>query len=303
MDCVSKGEKPAPADKGRRLSSYEAQETYYRLILERCLLLKNSYVPADASFECAFDALDLIDSTEDATDLYFSQDRKLEQEALRIIGLDGTSETKVMPVVTQAMRKLREAIVATHRRDLFAQGAYVFMLHAAILICHVESYHPTILYLLRCIHPITPLSGSLHSQILGYHILDLACRQKKYDQAFEIVAQNSVLHPSIPLLVRALVRGDWVQFCHVKKGLQVYVRRLIDSSDHVSLHALSCIQKTYLSVDKQFIERTITVSWERLKTEHNLQWPMEQDILKIRQPRRIEASNPIASRFKDSGHE
>ena len=244
-------------------------------------------MPADASFERAFDVLSLDNSTEDAADLYFSHDRKPEQEALRIISLYGTSETKAMPVVTQAMRKLREAIVATQRRDIFAQGAYMFMLHAAILICHVESYHPTILYLLRCIHPITPLSGSLHSQILSYHIMDLACRQKKYDQAFEMIARTSVLQPSIPLLVQALVRGNWVQFCHVKKGLQVYVRRIIDSSDHVSLHALSCIQKTYLSVDKQFVERTITVAWDRLKSKHDLQWAMEQDVLKIRQPKRI----------------
>ena len=49
-----------------------------------------------------------------------------------------------LSVVLQAMRKIREGLVASARVDDFARRVYVFIVRATILTKHMESYHPRV---------------------------------------------------------------------------------------------------------------------------------------------------------------
>src|SRR5439155_7885722 len=83
---------------------------------------------------------------------------------------DRTSEQELSTTLL-AMRKLREGIVASQRIDDFAVRAYVYCIRVAILVKHMESYHPALRHLLRNIHPVHPLSGLELQEFVGYLIL------------------------------------------------------------------------------------------------------------------------------------
>ena len=97
-----------------------------------------------------------------------------------------TDRPNDMPNILMAMRKLREGILGSRRRDHFAQRAYMFIIHASILTKHWESYQPALLYLLHQIHPVTPLSPPELQEFVGYRILDIACRQYELVDAFAV---------------------------------------------------------------------------------------------------------------------
>lgn len=267
----------------RRLSTFKAQESYYELIVERCLRLRHSSVPANTPLEISFGAMKLHEEAH-SVDPRFTFRREAEQKALRAISLNDSGQSKEVSVIMQAIRKLREAIVATNRTDAFARDAYIFMLHAAILIRHPESYHPALLHLMRRIHPLSPLDDEQYGQVLSYYILDLACRQERLDLALELSFWRDKINPSVSLLVRALAHENWVRFGQLKKGLDVFSSQLADSASHkLHLHAMRCIQKTYLKVDKAFVERSMMTSWAQLEPTYNIKWAIsEGDILKTR---------------------
>jgi hypothetical protein len=54
--------------------------------------------------------------------------------------------------ILSALRKLREAIVASQRRDAFATQAYLFAARLGVLAATPEAYYPSLLYLVRVLH-------------------------------------------------------------------------------------------------------------------------------------------------------
>jgi hypothetical protein len=97
---------------------------------------------------------------------------------------DSTKDTydpayqKDLSILILAMRKLRESLLASHRLDSFSTQCCIFIIRFSIQLKHMHSYHPALLYLLCCIHPVLPLPSSILSEFSSYLVLDLACRQK-----------------------------------------------------------------------------------------------------------------------------
>lgn len=191
-----------------------------------------------------------------------------------------------MPNILMAMRKLRESILGSKRRDQFAQRAYILIVQASILARHWESYHPALLYLLEEIHPITPLSPPELHDFLGYRILDLACRQYELNDAFAVRHQYRLNDRRLNVVLHSLVHDDWVRFWRTKRAVDGYQRAIMEFAvDRIRVQALKSLGMSYLTADKKYIERCGDASWPEL-VKGGVGWELQDSgAVVIRRPR------------------
>jgi hypothetical protein len=192
-----------------------------------------------------------------------------------------------MSIILMAMRKLREALVSCHRVDAFAQRVYTFQIRAAILCRHLETYHPALQYLLYKIHPRTPLSRPEVQEFASYLVLDLACRQGEFVDAYRLRKGYGIRDRKVDAVLKALVHDDWVLFWRTRRAVDGYQRCLMSwAEDSMRLHALKCLGRSYMMVDKAFVERSAERSWDELVERDKVGWIMREDgVVIIRKPK------------------
>ena len=196
------------------------------------------------------------------------------------------SESKELSTILMAMRKIREAIVSSARKDTFALQAYVFIIRATILAKHMESYHPALLHLLHSIHPVTPLTAVEYNEFVGYYILDLACRQNDLAAAYHVKSCYKYKGDQVEAVVKALVHGDWCTYWNIESLVTSHQKQLMEwTEDEMRSRALGCLSKGYLSVDKKYLEKAIHWRWEDLLEKKNIGWQLEGDVVTIRRIR------------------
>lgn len=273
----------ACADVSRRLLNFKTQEDYFRKIVDRYEQYHPSAGNCDA-LDGAFASLSLDGIRETRSDGIKGIS---ETEALGSAPHVSTEDSRELSMMLMAMRKLREAIVASTRKDAFALRAYAFMIRATILMKHMESYHPALLYLLCNIHPVTPLSTSEHHDFVGFYILDLSCRQNDLAAAYEVGCRYNYKNTRVGAVLKALVHGNWYIFWKVKTLMSDHQQRLLEYGEELMRQrALDCLGKSYLSVDKGFMERSARRQWEELKEKNHVDWQLEADVITIRRIKR-----------------
>ena len=190
--------------------------------------------------------------------------------------LKSPESSKELSIILEAMRKVREGIVASHRFDDFALRVYLFVIRTTILLKHMPSYHPALLYLLHSLHPIRPLATSERDEIIGYYILDLACRQNDLALAYEVRHRYKHCNRIVGLTLRALVHGDWLMFWRLKASMDAYQQRLMDSADdRVRQIALKALEKSYLKFQVKYLESATKCYWDRLAEQDKLGWMLQ----------------------------
>jgi hypothetical protein len=191
-----------------------------------------------------------------------------------------------LPTILMAMRKLREGILGSRRRDSFAQRAYIFVIHASILTRSWESYQPALLYLLFHIHPHTALSQPELDEFAGYYVLDLACRQYELADAYAIKLKFKLRDRKVNSTLHALVQDDWVRFWRIMRAIDGYQRAIVEfAAERIRLHALKCLGRSYMSADKSFVERSGGGTFEEL-VQGGVGWQLQEDgTVVIRKPK------------------
>ncbi|KAL0265162.1 hypothetical protein SLS55_001124 [Diplodia seriata] len=204
--------------------------------------------------------------------------------------ISSRNTTAELGTILSAMRKLREAIVASHRTDRFAQRAYIFIIHAAILTKSWESYLPALRYLLNAIHTQTPMTSSEFNEFAGYYVLDLACRQGELASAFAHRSRLGLAYADptgrVDRLLRALVMDDWISFWQLHKQVDGYQKRIMEfKEDEIRLHALKCIGRSYFGAEKGYIEKCTGRDWDQL-VKSGVGWDLQEgDKVVIRRPK------------------
>lgn len=189
--------------------------------------------------------------------------------------------------VMLAMRKIREAIVASSRLDTFARRAYIFIIRAMILTKNIESYHPALTYLLHKLHPCSPMTASEEHEFVGYYILDLACRQGDLAAAYSIRNKYRYKDPRITKLLHALVHNNWCIFWEIQRLVDGYQKRLVELGDkRVTRKVVNCLNMSYLSVEKAYVEKVTGRNWEQLKKQANVVWELNEDMVIIKRAKR-----------------
>ena len=195
----------------------------------------------------------------------------------------GVQNTKELGILLMAMRKLREALLASGRVDSFAKEATIFIIRAAILTSTYESYYSGLERLLYSIHPKAPLSASELHEFLGFLILDTACRQGEYQEAFALRNRWQYRDDRVEGVVMALVRDDWTKFWYFREVVDGYQRALLGWAEGaVRKHALKCLGSSYFSAEKSFVEKCAGRKWDELKTKDELGWELEGTKVTIR---------------------
>lgn len=91
------------------------------------------------------------------------------------------------------------------------------------------------------------------------------------------------------MVLTALVHGNWALFYQAKRNVKitVYERRLIEWADGGMIdHALQCLGKSYLSVNKGYVEQCTGTEWEKLKELKKVPWTCDGQTVTIRQARK-----------------
>ncbi|KAA6415626.1 MAG: hypothetical protein FRX48_00342 [Lasallia pustulata] len=257
-----------PSKGDNRLLDFKTQENYYDKIVERYMQFCAAAGRGDGLAK-AFASMSLSGGTST-----HSSPDQLDQ---------GPGTSSDLSAILIAMRKLREGLVASARTDPFAQRAYTFIIRAAILTRHMESYHPALLHLLRRIHQATPLAASEHHEFVSYYILDLACRQS--DLAAAYAARNLYQHRDqrVEQVLKALAHDNWYMFRRIGTLVDGYQKRLMEwADDRMRTHALKCLGKSYLSVEKSYVERVTDREWDVLTETNKVGWALEGDKVMIR---------------------
>ena len=260
--------------------SFKTQEDYFRKVVNRYQQCHVSGGGSDV-LDGAFASLSLAGISEDRSD---GMEAVSDMTALGKASQVSTEDSREVSVILMAMRKVREAIVASARKDTFALGAYTFIIRATILMRHMESYHPALLHLLRNIHPVTPLAASEHHDFVGFYILDLSCRQNDLATAYKVGCRYDYKNSRVGAVLKALVHGNWYAFWQVKSLMSGHEQRLLEyGEEKMTKRALDCLGKSYLKVDKDFLERSAQRPWEELKEKCNIHWQLEAEVVTIRQ--------------------
>ncbi|KAJ9649613.1 hypothetical protein H2199_000391 [Coniosporium tulheliwenetii] len=285
-----------PSKGETRLNDFKAQENYYNKIVERYMKFCASCGGGDG-LEKAFASLSLSSSSTPtpSSNPAPSQSKKSGAPSLGPRKTSSAQQTSPptpqadLPAILSAMRKLREALVASHRLDVFAQRAYTFIIHASILCRHFESYHPALLYLLHVIHPVVPLSEPELHEFVGYHVLDLACRQADLGAAYAVKVAYGHRDPAgrVEVVLKSLVHDDYVGFWRVRRAVDGYQKAVIEwAEEGMRLHALKCLGRSYMNADRQFVEKMAEASWKEL-VEKGVGWELvgEGEKVIIRRPK------------------
>lgn len=210
-----------------------------------------------------------------------------ENTTMTAITQESLSSTELQAIFV-AMRKLREALVATRRSDMFAQQAFIFVIRAAILTRSWESYHPAIMHLLHVIHPRTALSEQELAEFATYHILDLSCRQQDYNAAHAVKLRFGLRDDArLITILKTLVDGNWVGFWRMRQKVDGYQRALLGfAEEEIRWHALRCLGRTYFTEDRKFVERSANLEWNKL-VGIGVGWDLlaDKDKVVIRKPK------------------
>ena len=260
-----------------RLNDFKAQEMFYNKIVERYMKF---CAVSGTDLERQFSALSLGDLNQEmkpGLNEHDSQNTVKKQLLLTAKPTKPSDEpSPELALILMAMRKLRESIVATRRRDVFAQRCYIFIIRVAILVCAWESYLPALTYLLNDIHPVAPLDPHELNELVIFQILDFACRLNDFHTAYLIKTAYRITDRKLQTILHALMRDDWLSFWRVRKKVDGYQRAILGFAENeVRVRALKCVGKTYFTAERTFIEKMGDKSWSEL-VAGGLGWELQE---------------------------
>ena len=249
---------------------------YYNHIVERCT---NVFTRIDQYNELNSALQDLSLDRTSTKSLYLpsqARNRNVQVENERLIARE-------LPKFLLALRKLREAIVASSRVDAFARTAYIFIVRITITLEHMESYHPALLHLLQVIHLSSALSSTELHEFVGYQVLDLACRQGDLAAAYTVRNAYNYRDTMVDMILQALVHDHWFLFWKARRlGNQYQLHLTQWAEDRMREKAIHCLGRSYLTADKGFIEQATCRSWDELQAKDGVHWKLNGSTAIIR---------------------
>lgn len=274
---------------GHRLLNEKTQEQYYTTIMQRYMSFCNDAGKRDELLR-RFEAIDLNAARggSRAAEAIAPGSKSSEATAASQAAeaLQSPSNTRALSQVMMALRKLREGIVASKRVDDFAVQAYLFCIRLSVLVKHPESYHAAILYLLRHLHPLCPLTSLELQEVVGYLVLDTACRRGDLGEAHWLRNEHHLRDPQVDAVLHALAHDNWVSFRRLKLRVDGHRARLLEFADkEVRSRTLKAFGRSYFSVDRDYLETSTDSCWGDLTTKDSVGWELDGDKVIIRRVR------------------
>ncbi|KXX81603.1 hypothetical protein MMYC01_202207 [Madurella mycetomatis] len=287
-----------PSKGEKRLLSPKVQEAYYAKIAERYLAFctdagdRNELQKQFARLARTSDSTSPTPSPSPTTSQPPSTSNPPKKPA-----------TTDLPPILVALRKLREALVASARRDTFAAQVYLFAIRLGILASSFETYYPALLYLLHTLHASpgpgpgpspspSPTSTSTTStatataasiltttelhECQSYLVLDAACRRSDLPEAYALRYRFRLADGKVDAALKALAHDNWVAWRRVKRSVDGHRARIMEFAEGgMRDHTLRAFGRAYLSVEAGFLEGAVGVGWEELRARFGVGWELE----------------------------
>lgn len=195
-----------------------------------------------------------------------------------------TGAAKDLSDVLMALRKLREAMVATKRADDFSVQAYLFCIRLAILARQPEAYHPAILYLLGVMGRLHPLTRVEAHEVTAYLVLDAACRRGDLAEAYRLRCLHRFRSRTVDGVLAALARDDWLAFRRLLQRVDGHQAKLLECAEHgLRVHTLKCFGRAYLRLDDvAYLESVTGMEWAVLQRKYGVGWERDGKAVIIR---------------------
>jgi hypothetical protein len=189
-----------------------------------------------------------------------------------------TTDAHHLTTLLTALRKLREALLASHRTDTFSTQALLFSIRLAIQLRSWQDYHAPLRYLLYEHQFLTPapLESSLSAEFVGYLVLDTACRVGDLRGAYEVRRRFVCRDRLVDSTLRAIVRGDFCSWRKVTREVDALRAGILEFRElEMRRHALKCLGRGYLSVELGFLEGVTGRRWGELVRLEGVGWELE----------------------------
>lgn len=127
---------------------------------------------------------------------------------------------------------------------------------------------------------LTPVE--LH-EVVTYLVLDAACRRGDLAEAYALRNRYRLGDAKVDAVLRALAGDNWVAWRRVKKQVDGYRAKLMESAEgRVRGHTLRAFGRAYLSVPVDVLEGQTGVGWAELKTQYSVGWELDGTRVVIR---------------------
>ncbi|KAK3991004.1 hypothetical protein QBC44DRAFT_324025 [Cladorrhinum sp. PSN332] len=260
-----------PSKGEKRLLSPKVQESYYSKIAERYLALCTDAGDRE-SLQKQFARLD-ISSSIPSSPLPSPAGSTFSSSELPSL-----SSSSDISQILSALRKLREAIVASKRRDAFSAQVYLFAIRCGILASSYETYYPALLYLLRSIHPVHNLTSVELHEIVSYLILDTACRRGDLASAYALRNKHKLKDAKVDGVLKALTGDNWFLWRRVKRGVDGYRAKIMDFSEgDIKGQTLRALGRAYMTVPLGYLEGATGEPWNVLRDKYKVGWELGAD--------------------------
>ncbi|KAL2130668.1 hypothetical protein VTI74DRAFT_6108 [Chaetomium olivicolor] len=299
-----------PSKGEKRLLSPKVQESYYSKIVERYLAFCTEAGDRD-TLQKQFARLAIADTKKPSSSTAATLTSPLTTPGT-------SSSSTLLPVlhnndalsqILSALRKLREALVASHRADDFAIQVYLFSVRLGVLASSYETYLPSLLHLLRrhtspsrATHRTTATTSTTsspssktttapapntsppatlttleQSEAISYLILDAACRRGDLAHALHLRRVHSLADARVRTILSALVHDNWVLWRRVKAQVDGYQRRIMEFAEHrVRQHALKAWGRAYLNLPLGVVEREMGLRWAEVRERYGVGWEVDE---------------------------
>ncbi|KAI9654057.1 MAG: hypothetical protein M1831_005574 [Alyxoria varia] len=252
-----------------RLRDREAQEHYFALIRSRYAQATQD-AEGDEGIEARLGNLSISKSEQTQV--------KHDERSHNVLPLSPRTSVQEKSRIFMGMRKLREAIVASKRADLFAKSVYLFVIRTGVLQGNFESYHPAILHLLQFIHPRAHLSSDELREVTGYHVLDSACRLDRLAEAFELRTRFGLKDKRVTGILKALVRNDWLLFNRTMKRLDSTHQNIARMAQpRLRQTILGSLRASYFTLDVAYVETSLDMRWDAVLGVLGVNWTLENE--------------------------
>ncbi|KAG5961656.1 hypothetical protein E4U58_004178 [Claviceps cyperi] len=279
-----------PSKGDMRLLNHKAQESFYAIIVDRYMTFCSDAGQGDELLR-RFSSLHITANSSEiqqrTVPAGMSTQQQIGQGAVNIPSIAHSvgeaTIAKGLSDILAALRKLREGIVASKRIDDFAAQVYLFCVRISILAKQPEAYHPSILYLLRTVHPRHSLTSTELAEVVGYLALDAVCRRKQPAEAMAICHEYRLRDTRVKAALYAVVHKNYVVFRRTQRDMDGYKARLMEWADRdMRIHTLKCLSRTYHSVGLEFLESMTAFKWNTLTLNGDVGWELEGDKVIIR---------------------
>lgn len=277
MDPLEQMGLPSKGDS--RLLDTKEQEKYYTKIVERYMSFCTDAGRRDELLR-RFTALELSVRARPGAP-------SSEGDVPTVDALQSPAKTSDLTHIMMALRKLREGIVASKRCDEFAKQAYIFCIRLSVLVKQPESYHAALLHLLRHMHPQQALTSVELQEVVGYLVLDAACRRKQLAEAYDIRQQYGLRDAKVDHALHALAHDNYILFRRVKHAIDGHRARLMEFAEaDMRMQTLKALGRAYLGVDLVFLETVTDRKWDALLKEDKVGWELNEGKVTIRRIKR-----------------